>query len=716
MIHLTHKSGPPAGHRPARTVAWLAGAVLLFGGLAWADRLDKDLVDQFRQALILETDKGVGYTNQLKGDSLDKALAFRKQNLNDAAAKLVSLSDLSRALLLVDWPPLDAELDADAADDKKPESFEAGSRKIVTAVRSKMATRFNKGVKSVLQSPRSSHAAKVAVANLIGETIVKASGQGDAKIDDKKPAGKGDAPGKARLVSDIDTKGFADELAKLTNDPNERVDVAVAGALGQFREQPKVVGPALKRLLAGSHGEATRLAAATSLVNLSGSISNKVSLKGSEPGVTPAEPRRFSLDLDQEDLLEIVKQVTDAASAGLGDSSVAVRRQCIVAIRNVAGEIPSAVRPVISDKQPPPRERTLRSAEELENIRVERAALDKTYQPVVSALADYAKNYTDLLGQSVRDSDEAVRIDARKTLRELARARQAIREAYAGLPDDVPKAKEDKDKDKDKPKLKPKPKVDDNDLSRRSPRKADAIRLVGGTNAGKPAVLPAIPLKRMKQAPDGNPELLVRDEAWLLLDGLRDPSAKVRRATHEAVEALGDDAAKFLPELAKSVEDSDLFVRWIAARTVRKLAEEDDRRKRPHKSADVLVPALVKGLADEDIDGRIAVTRALGAYGPDAKAAVPELAKLVGKGDAEYRVVVLKALAGIGDDSQTALPEVVAAFKATDPRVRGEAARLVGLLSKYAESYVDDLEKLASDPDPKVRELAGAAILRIQPE
>ena len=714
MIHLTHKSGPPAGHRPARTVAWLAGAVLLFGGVAWADRLDKDPVDQFRQALILETDKGVGYTNQLKGDSLDKALAFRRQNLNDTAAKLVSLSDLSRALLLVDWPPLDAELGADAADDKKAESFEAGSRKIVTALRSKMAARFNKGVKSVLQNPRSSHAAKVAVANLIGETIVKASGQGDAKVDDKKPAGKGDAPGKARLVADIDTKGFADELAKLTNDPNERVDVAVAGALGQFREQPKVVGPALKRLLASNHGEATRLAAATSLVNLSESISNKVSLKGSEPGVTPAESRRFRLDLDPEDILDIVKQVTDAASAGLGDSSVGVRRQCIAAIRNVAGEIPSAVRLPFSDKQPPPRERTLRSAEELENIRVERATLDKSLQPVVSALADYSKNYTYVLGQAARDSDETVRIDARKTLRELARARQSIREAYAGLPDDAPNAKEDKPKDQ--PKDKPKPKVDDNDLSRRSPRKADAIRLVGGTNADKPAVLSAIPLKRRKQAPDGNPESLVGDDAGLPLDGVRDPSAKVRRAAHEAIEALGDDAAKFLPDLAKSLEDSDLFVRWIAARIVRKLAEEDDRRKRPHKSADLLVPALVKGLGDEDIDGRIAVTRALGAYGPDAKAAVPELAKLVGKGDAEYRVVVLKALAGIGDDSQTALPEVVAAFKATDPRVRGEAARLVGLLSKYAESYVDDLEKLASDPDPKVRELAGAAILRIQPE
>jgi len=40
-----------------------------------------------------------------------------------------------------------------------------------------------------------------------------------------------------------------------------------------------------------------------------------------------------------------------------------------------------------------------------------------------------------------------------------------------------------------------------------------------------------------------------------------------------------------------------------------------------------------------------------------------------------------------------------------------QAAKLVGLLSKFAGAYVEDLEKLASDPDPKVRAalVAGAS-------
>ena len=148
---------------------------------------------------------------------------------------------------------------------------------------------------------------------------------------------------------------------------------------------------------------------------------------------------------------------------------------------------------------------------------------------------------------------------------------------------------------------------------------------------------------------------------------------------------------------------------------MRELAVEDDRRGKASQHTERVIPALIKGLNDEDLSGRIAFTRALGAYGPAAKSAVPALAKLVGKGDAEYRVVVLKALDGIGEDSQTALPEVVAAFDNTDPRVRAEAARLVGRLHKFASSHLDALEKLTRDPDLKVREAAGSAILLIQP-
>ena len=718
MNHPMHRTDRRRGHRPVRTVVWLAGAVLLFGSAASAQRLDKDPVERFRQALIVETDKGVGYSNVLKGQSLEKAVRFRRANLTKAADNLVSLSELSRALLLVDWPAINADLpiepekgdakkDKDDEIGKKLDNFDAESRKIVTEIRAKMAGRFNKGVLNILRNPGASDAAKIAVANLVGETVVKASDQGEVRpADEKRGPGKIDAgPAKLRLVSDIDIKAFADQLSQQTNEANERVLVAVAGALGQFRENPKLVGPALKRLLASNHTEPTRLAAAAALLNLSASISNKVSVKGSEPGVTPAEPRRFRRELEPEDILDLFKQLSDAASAGLGDSSVTVRLQCITAMKNIASEVTSAIRSPLSERPLPPRERADLSAEEIEAIKAERLALNRALSPVISSLDDYGKNHTTALGGAIRDADETVRIEARKTLRELARIKQTIQDLRDAIPED-----------------KSKPKADD--LSRRGSSKAGRIRLVGGTNPDKPSVLPTITtlpaLRKLKQAPavkaEGITGLLNEIGAGLITDGLRDPSAKVRRAAHEAIEAFGYDAVEYAPQLAVSLDDKDVFVRWISARILRKIAEEDERRERPHRFTEEVIPALVKGLADDDLDGRMAMTRALGAYGPAANSAVPALSALLAKGDAEYRVLVMKALEGIGEASQSALPRIAAGFEDPDPRIRAEAARLVGQLNKFSSSYLEALEKLTGDPDPKVREAAGGAVLRIQPK
>ena len=723
MTHPINRSDRPSGHRPVRAIVWLTGAVLLFGGVATADRLDRDPVEKFRQALLLE--KAESFRNPLKGETLEKALAFRKSNLEKTADAIVSLSDLSRALLLVDWPLINAEIAGDRDDNKDPKkdkdiekdpdvaktpkNFDVESRKILTAVRSKMAIRFNKGIAGILSGSRSSEATKIAVANLVGETLMKASTQ-----DDILKKEKGEASKKSRLIDDIDFKTFAKHLSKLTENSSSRVDVSVAGALGQFREQPKIVGPALKRLLASDRSEATRLAASTALLNLSSSISNKLSLRGSEPGVTPVVPSLYSRPLESEEILDSVKRVTDAASLGLGDSSVAVRRHCITAMRNVAGEVSGAILPSLTEKILPPKERENRSAEEIADIKAEHLALDKRLEPVTAALEDYSKNYTSALATAVRDSDATVRVEARNTLRELAHVRQTMRDLRDALPEE-----------QEKPKLKEKvkPKADD-DLSRRKSTKDGTIRLMADTIADRPKTLPILaPLsgvRILKQAPaaktDGITGLLDEIGAGLISDGIRDPNEQVRRAAHEAIEALGRDAVKYAPELAKSLEDSDVFVRWIAARILRKIAVNDERRNQTPEHTEQVIPALIKGLEDEDLDGRIAVTRALGAYGPAAKSAVPALAKLLGKGDAEYRIVALKALEGIGEESKSALTEVVAGFENTDPRVRAESARLVGQLHKFSSSHLEALEKLANDPDPKVREAAGSAILLIQPD
>jgi HEAT repeat protein len=193
--------------------------------------------------------------------------------------------------------------------------------------------------------------------------------------------------------------------------------------------------------------------------------------------------------------------------------------------------------------------------------------------------------------------------------------------------------------------------------------------------------------------------------------GLQEQNAVARRSTLEAVEALGPLAVRYIPQIIRSTEDRDLFVRWIAARSLGRLA--------PH-GADKAVPALTAMLDDPDMDARMAAAHALGLFGPDAKSAVPALTERLLKGDAEVRIANMKALEGIGTDSVSALPTIAKLFTFLDSRVRSEAARLTGRFGsspktrEEARKYLPDLRRLTLDLDTDVRKAAAGAILEIQ--
>jgi HEAT repeat protein len=137
-------------------------------------------------------------------------------------------------------------------------------------------------------------------------------------------------------------------------------------------------------------------------------------------------------------------------------------------------------------------------------------------------------------------------------------------------------------------------------------------------------------------------------------------------------------------------------------------------------SADQVVPALICVLDDPDLDPRMAAAAALAAYGPDARAAVPALTARILKGDSEVRIANMKALESIGTDSVTALPSLAKLFTILDPRVRAEAARVVGRFGsspttrEAARKYLPDLRRLTADPDTDVRKAAAGAILEIE--
>src|SRR5262249_31917176 len=152
----------------------------------------------------------------------DLAVAFRKKNLNDAANNVKSLSDLSLALLLLEWPVTRSSGESD---------FALRSRPIEQAVRKGMTQRFVAGLRKVMTGGKPGR--QVAVANLTGETV----------------SGASDLPDE-RLALFEGLSPLTDDLVKLTKSSNAQVRAAAARALGQFPTKPAIVSKAMKDLLA----------------------------------------------------------------------------------------------------------------------------------------------------------------------------------------------------------------------------------------------------------------------------------------------------------------------------------------------------------------------------------------------------------------------------------------------------------------------------------
>jgi HEAT repeat protein len=193
----------------------------------------------------------------------------------------------------------------------------------------------------------------------------------------------------------------------------------------------------------------------------------------------------------------------------------------------------------------------------------------------------------------------------------------------------------------------------------------------------------------------------------IIRQGLTDPNPVSRRALIDVLEMLGPEAAPAIPALVQALSDRDLFVRWSAARTLGRLAPE---------GANQAVLPLARLLCDRDLDVRLAGANALIRYGPDARAAVDALVRaVVSKTDAEFRIVVMQALEAIGQPAAGTIPALAGSLRDPDPRVRLEAARVIGRFGPRAAGAVGALREVLADPDSEVRKAASEALLQILP-
>jgi HEAT repeat protein len=726
----------------------LGGAVLLavcLAGWCGAQPFREDPVEKFKQALKLEVSKSPQYKERLKGDRLELALKFRQKNLEEAARNLKTPAEISQALLLLEWPSLPRRGERGLKtgglsdlDRRALSNFEQRSVKIEQKVRQDLTKRFVDETGEGLKS--GSPAIQEALSNLVGDTVIAAE-QFESGLE-------------------TDVADLVGPLAKLiqTTDNND-VKAAAARALGTFPDKTDSLIGALRRILADpeANNRKARLAAAEALGGLVQSLTGEETIRASEPGVAMRTIPRGAGSRptpSMKALSAVAAAITPVAMMGTKDPAPAVRRACLSAVRRVAAALGNQVNQMTKDvvaddldrllfdfpqRGTPPKEREWTEGEK-SSAEQARELLSAELEKLKPALSAFSKpDVLQGLLRTVRDPDGETRVEARKTMDELARFRRFLQEFNAALPSKNSATKAGGEgKAPTRPgKRKKVARAERDKILLVSGRGEEGLRLppppvvdsTGAVPVKRPARLfPAPPTSATKTDAEKLGATLLDLTEDIVGKGLKDPNSEARRATVEAIETLGLAGARFIPQLIGALGDKDLFVRWISARTLGELAQLRTKAQRG-EDAETVVPALAKRLDDDDLDVKLAAYTALSQYGADAIEAIPALIEHLTKGDAELRIADMRTLEAIGVDSsksyarkerpavlaalRAALPALAQSLRQVDPRIRATAARLMGKYGLAAKPYIPALQRLTTDPDLGSRTAATNAIIEI---
>jgi hypothetical protein len=247
------------------------------------------------------------------------------------------------------------------------------------------------------------------------------------------------------------------------------------------------------------------------------------------------------------------------------------------------------------------------------------------------------------------------------------------------------------------------------------------LAAIRATQAG--AQVRALALASRRMPPDflsGNidgelpPEDPFKESALALLPAvaarMQDPSADVRLVAVEALEQIGPGARSQLDALILATTNSDVFVRWVACRTLGGLFGAD----RPAEARRI-VNALRDRVADTDLDVRLAALAALGKGREASQPAAGEIAVAVRSGDPDQRILAMttlqltKAL-----DFPESVAALTVALRADDLRIRRAAVSQLAIIGDRARPAIPVLRELLRDPDDEVRSKAARALLAIE--
>jgi HEAT repeat protein len=640
----------------SRLLGLMALLLAFSSGYAASDdeRLPKTVID-FRYSLRQ-------FTGLSKAD-IDK----RQERLLKEADKLTSMTDKLRALTLIDWETESLNVNLAAAD---------------TFVRRELMERFTKQAKDIVHSGTA--AQRIALATLLTETAVNLRKQSPGTYLGNIPTAK-DLETQSLLVRAERRKReyvrsnlgeMAIELAKLTG-ADHPAGVRKAGALALGQIEPALGSTealtdsvnALTALLKPGNEPELRRVAATALMEM-------MHITADEQSKT-YDLRVISLIPIRDVSLQILPRVSPPLLAQ--DSDMVVRRQCARAWLSAATSLANVI--------PSPESRSSDSRSS------ERSDPPSRWREELKPISDVIYKHRAALGRGVNDPDVNVRSDVRHTVENLGKIPQRLADYAKNYPEPVkePKPKDDKKEEKKE-------------------EKKDA-----NSSGPGPALRPVRYEKAQARAEDDPLIQSLVDLRSALIEGLKrsDASTPARLALVGAIEALGDLGAEAIRPLAeRGLSDPNLFVRWVSARTLGKLA--------PREPA-VVVPRLARMLTDQDLDLRLTVARSLRRYGSSAVAALPALEQMVSRGDVDSRVAMLNSISAIiteaPAEAASSLKTVAGALEDRDALVRSTAADVLGRYGPRTKKHVADvltrLSPLLTDPDADVRTAASEAVLRI---
>ncbi len=219
----------------------------------------------------------------------------------------------------------------------------------------------------------------------------------------------------------------------------------------------------------------------------------------------------------------------------------------------------------------------------------------------------------------------------------------------------------------------------------------DLLKLVGQTDDDREKLAAAWALVMLQ------PSANISEKAVpILMDGLDDNWALVRKECVIALGALDERAQPAAKRLLSLADDPDPLVRAEASAALYHVGTD----------AETLVPVMTNGLDDVSPAVRYASVYVLGLIGPPAAPAVLRLKEMMNSHVSLDRILAAWALVKVSPSDTTArqaLPTLLQALNHPRPQIRREVASVLGEIKGRHPEIAQALEKAKSDTNADVR-------------